>query len=174
MSKTAKKVVASALPGATGQLRSLAARRAAAGAGEISAACGVIEGRVVEVEPSGTVRAVLAGGEAIEALCPAHIDAAWLKEACARAPVAAAFVLARPSGRHLLWGIFPDAAHAEVRADVVIRGRQVKVEAESVELSSRDARLDLEADGKVTLKGRDVTSHARRVNRIKGGSIRLN
>jgi hypothetical protein len=129
---------------------------------------------VIGIEAGGIVRAVLAGGEAIEALCPAHIDAAWLKEACARAAVAAAFVLARPSGRHVLWGIFPDAAHAEVRADVVIRARQVKIEAESVQLSSRDARLDLEADGKVTLKGRDVTSHARRVNRIKGGSIRLN
>jgi hypothetical protein len=179
MSKTAKKVAAPAAPGVsagTGQLRSLTARRAAAAAGEISAAggLGVIDGRVVAVEAGGQVRAVLAGGEAIEALCPAHIDAAWLKEACARAPVAAAFALARPSGRHVLWGIFPDAAHADVRADVVIRGRQVKVEAESVQLSSTDARLDLEADGKVTLKGRDVTSHARRVNRIKGGSIRLN
>jgi hypothetical protein len=157
------------------QLRPPPAPRArVAATGQAPAPAGVIEGRVVGVGATGLARGVLAGGASVEALCPAHIDSAWLAEACARAPIAAVFVLARPSGRHVLWGVFPDAAHAEVRADLVIRGRQVRIDAESLRLSSREARLDLEADGNVALKGRDVTSHARRVNRIKGGSIRLN
>jgi hypothetical protein len=167
MAKTAKRTTPVASPDKLGTLRSLPARRDLA-------ASGVIEGRVGSVDEHGTVRAVLNGGEPIEARCPAHIDLAWLKAASACAPVDAAFVVARPSGRHILWGVFPGAAHAEVRADVVIRGRQVRLDAESVHLSSRDAHLRLEADGNVAVKGRDVTSHARRVNRIKGGSIRLN
>jgi len=122
----------------------------------------------------GKVRGVLAGGEAIEALCPAHVDPSWLQAACERGPVAAAFVLLQPSGRHILWGIFPGAEHADVRADIVIRGRQIRVDADALQLSSRSAHLDLDADGNVAVKGRDVISHARRVNRIKGGSIRLN
>jgi hypothetical protein len=138
------------------------------------AASGVVEGHVVATAEPGVVRAVLTGGAAVDALCPAHVDAAWLKEACARAPVAAAFVVAQPSGRHVVWGIFPGVAHADVRCDVVIRGREVKVDADSLQLSSRNAHLRLDPEGNVNLKGRDVTSHARRMNRIKGGSIRLN
>ena len=137
-------------------------------------ASGVVEGRVIGTSEPGQVRGVLAGGETIEALCPAHVDAVWLQAACARGPVAAAFVLVQPSGRHLLWGIFPGPEHADVRADIVIRGRHIKVDAEALQLSSRSAHLDLDGEGNVAVKGRDVTSHARRVNRIKGGSIRLN
>ena len=137
-------------------------------------ASGVLEGRVVATSEPGKVRGVLAGGQTIEALCPAHVDAIWLQAACARGPVAAAFVLVQPSGRHVLWGVFPGAEHADVRPDIVIRGRHVRIDAEAVQVSSRSAHLDLDAEGNVAVKGRDVTSHARRVNRIKGGSIRLN
>jgi len=137
-------------------------------------ASGVLEGRVIATSQPGTVRGVLAGGETIEALCPAHVDAVWLQAACERGAVAAAFVLVQPSGRHVLWGIFPGPEHAEVRADIVIRGRQIRLDAEALQLTSRSARLELDAEGNVAVKGRDVTSHARRVNRIKGGSIRLN
>jgi hypothetical protein len=156
-------------------------------AGVAGATAVVLEGQVVAVAiptgaegpgvisgAAGTVRAVLAGGDAIDARCPAHVDVAWLAQACARGPVAAVFVAARPSGRYVLWGLFPSAEHADVRSDVVIRARKVRVDAESLQLSSTNARLDLESGGNVAMKGRDITSHARRVNRIKGGSIRLN
>ena len=142
-----------------------------------SAEIGLWEGAVLAVADAADgviVRAKLASGASIEASCPAHVDASWLRAACALAPVPAAFVVARPSGRHLLWGIFPGAAHADARGDLVIRGRAVTVDAESLALTSRAAHLRLEAEGDVALKGRDVTSHARRVNRIRGGSIRLN
>ena len=135
---------------------------------------GILEGRVVATSEPGTVRGVLATGETIEGLCPAHVDFAWLQAACARSPVAAAFISLQPSGRHVLWGVFPGPEHADVRADVVIRGRQIKVDADNLQLSSRNAHVDLDAEGNVAVKGRDVISHARRVNRIKGGSIRLN
>jgi hypothetical protein len=164
--------------------RPTGADRAAAGAGGSAI---VVEGQVVAVVAAsgaggkgaisgapGSVRAVLSGGEAIDARCPVHVDIAWLSQACVRGPVAAVFVAARPSGRYVLWGLFPGAEHADVRADLIIRGRKVRVDAESLQLSSQNAHLDLESDGNVALKGRDITSHARRVHRIKGGSIRLN
>jgi hypothetical protein len=34
--------------------------------------------------------------------------------------------------------------------------------------------MRLDADGNIAVSGRDVTSHARRVNRIKGGAVRIN
>ena len=84
------------------------------------------------------------------------------------------FLPARPSGRYVLVGLFPTRAQSEVRVDVTIRGRQVRVEADEVSIASRNARLGLDPEGNVSVRGRDVTSHARRVNRIKGGAIRLN
>ena len=135
----------------------------------------LLEGWVRAVDEGGAIQATLASGQAIAPICPAHIDLGWLRVAAARAPVAAVFAVTRPSGRHVLWGIFPGAAHADVRADVVVRGRTVVVDAESVRVGAANgAQLNLEADGNASLRGRDITSHARRVNRIKGGAIRLN
>lgn len=132
------------------------------------------EGFVVEVTAAGMVRAKLTGRATIEALCPSHIDLRWLTEAAKLAPIAAVFLPARPSGRYVLFGLFPSRAQADVRVDVTIRGREVRVEADQISVSSRNAGLRLDPDGNVSVKGRDITSHARRVNRIKGGAIRLN
>ena len=107
-------------------------------------------------------------------LRPAHVDARWLAEASRSAPVPALFAIARPSGRYVLFGVVPGDAHADVKVDVVIRGRDVRVEAESINLAARNAHVRLDTDGNVSVRGRDLTSHARRVNRIKGGAIRLN
>lgn len=135
----------------------------------------LVEGVVHAVDEAGVVAAILEGGQAIAPLCPAHIDRAWLRAAAARAPVAAVFAVARPSGRYVLWGVFPAEVHADVRADVVVRGRHVVVDAESVRVAGANgAQLNLDPDGNASLRGRDITSHARRVNRIKGGAIRLN
>jgi hypothetical protein len=134
----------------------------------------LVEGEILSVSADGRVRAVLSRRATIEALCPAHIDGRWLAEASRRAPVPAVFATARPSGRYVLFAVFPGDAHADVKVDVVILGRDVRVEAESISLNARDAHVRLDVDGNVSMRGRDLTSHARRVNRIKGGAIRLN
>jgi hypothetical protein len=132
------------------------------------------EGKVTGIDSAGAVRAVLSGGTGIEALCPAHINARWLTEAARLAPISAVFLIAQPSGRYVLFGLFPSREQAEVRIDLLIRGREVRIEADLLHLGSRNAQLRLDPEGNVTVRGRDVTSHARRVNRIKGGAIRLN
>jgi hypothetical protein len=133
----------------------------------------VVEGHVRGVD-GGVIHAVLATGEAVVARAPAHVDLPWLQAASRVAPVEAVFVPAQPSGTLVLWGVFPGKEHEAVRVDVRIRGREVKIDAESVQVGTEKAQLRLERDGNVSLRGRDVTSHARRVNRIKGGSVRLN
>jgi hypothetical protein len=133
-----------------------------------------LEGAVRLVDDRGLVHATLASGEAAVARCPAHVDRTWLRAAARVAPVDALFVAVHPSGRLVLWGIFPGEAHEAVAVDVRIRGRQVRIDAESIQLGTAEAHLRLEPDGNVSLRGRDVTSHARRVNRIKGGAVRLN
>ena len=133
-----------------------------------------LEGEVHSVDDDGVVHGALATGEAIRARCPAHIDREWLRAAARLAPIDAVFVSTRPSGRMVVWGIFPGRAHDAVAVDVRIRGRQVRIDAESVHVGNEKAHLRLEKDGNVSVRGRDVTSHARRVNRVKGGAVRLN
>jgi hypothetical protein len=135
---------------------------------------GAIEGQVRAVDDACLVHGVLATGQSIVARCPAHVDRSWLRAATRVAPVEAVFVRTQPSGTLVLWGIFPGPAHESIAVDIHIRAREVKIDAESVHVGTAKAQLKLERDGNVSLRGRDVTSHARRVNRIKGGSVRLN
>ncbi|UCC71421.1 MAG: hypothetical protein JSV86_13625 [Gemmatimonadota bacterium] len=41
-------------------------------------------------------------------------------------------------------------------------------------LKCGDGSITIRADGKILIKGKDLVSHARRVNRIKGGSVAIN
>ena len=45
---------------------------------------------------------------------------------------------------------------------------------ESLTIRVGDGSITLRQDGKVLIKGKDLVSHAQRVNRIKGGSVAIN
>ncbi|WP_374427533.1 DUF6484 domain-containing protein [Tabrizicola sp.] len=63
----------------------------------------------------------------------------------------------------------------EVGATVVADGQMLRLVAkERIELRVGKASLIMEADGRITLRGTDLVSHASRSNRIRGGSINLN
>jgi len=45
---------------------------------------------------------------------------------------------------------------------------------ESLTLRVGDGSITLRADGKILIKGKDLVSHAQRMNRIKGGAVSIN
>jgi hypothetical protein len=45
---------------------------------------------------------------------------------------------------------------------------------ESLTLRVGDGSITIRADGKILIKGKDLVSHAQRMNRIKGGSVAIN
>lgn len=52
---------------------------------------------------------------------------------------------------------------------------QVSISAsEQLEIRCGEGTLQLRADGKVLLRGTDVTSRAKRTNKVKGGSVQIN
>ncbi len=61
-------------------------------------------------------------------------------------------------------------------APVVLRdGARVRVTAtERMELRVGKASIILEKDGRITIRGSYVTSHASATNRVRGGSVQLN
>lgn len=133
----------------------------------------MFEGRVSAVG-QGTVQASIDGDRNIEARCPAHIDRAWLAAAVAVAPVEAVFFVPRNGTRPILAGVFPGPEHAEVRADVTVRARRVRIEAEEFRVQGKNAHVAVDKQGAVEVRGRDVTTRATRINRVQGGAIRLN
>lgn len=59
--------------------------------------------------------------------------------------------------------------------DLVVDGRAVTIEAErEIELRCGDAAIILSADGRITLRGTYITSHASATQRILGGSVNVN
>ncbi len=69
----------------------------------------------------------------------------------------------------------PASGVVEAGAVVVADGQMLRLVAkERIELRVGKASLIMEADGRITLRGTDLVSHASRSNRIRGGSVNLN
>ena len=66
-------------------------------------------------------------------------------------------------------GLLPEAApEDEMPEELVIEA------AKSLTLRVGDGSITIREDGRVLIKGKDLVSHAQRVNRIKGGSFPIN
>ncbi|MCT7374152.1 DUF6484 domain-containing protein [Chelativorans salis] len=62
-----------------------------------------------------------------------------------------------------------------ITPEVIRDGERVTITGqERVELRCGKARIILEKDGRITIRGTYVTSHASAANRIRGGSVNLN
>ncbi|MPM15924.1 hypothetical protein SDC9_62298 [bioreactor metagenome] len=70
------------------------------------------------------------------------------------------------------------------QADMTVRGQRVTVETgdgrvivqakDELELRCGEAAILLQADGRITLRGQYITSHAEAGQRIRGGSVQIN
>lgn len=56
----------------------------------------------------------------------------------------------------------------DIPDELVIEAKQ------NLTLKCGDGSITLRADGKILIKGKDLVSHAQRVNRIKGGAVSIN
>ncbi|MBZ9896166.1 MULTISPECIES: DUF6484 domain-containing protein [unclassified Mesorhizobium] len=77
--------------------------------------------------------------------------------------------------RPLVVGRIVDPAHKERKLSVVREGDRVVISGEErIELRCGLASIILEKDGRITIRGNQLTSHASGTNRIRGGAIHLN
>jgi len=80
-------------------------------------------------------------------------------------------LLAPASGALAPQPVTAPAAPVEARVD----GKRIVVEGqEEVVLKCGEASITLKRDGKLILRGAYVETHAKGVNRIKGGSVKIN
>ncbi|MEI8699803.1 MAG: hypothetical protein EOR99_13925 [Mesorhizobium sp.] len=78
-------------------------------------------------------------------------------------------------GRPLIVGRIVDPARNSNVPQIVRDGEQVRITAnERIELRCGKATIIMEKDGRITIRGTYLTSHASAANRIRGGSVNLN
>ncbi|MER9436573.1 hypothetical protein EOA13_27300 [Mesorhizobium sp. M7A.F.Ca.US.011.01.1.1] len=78
-------------------------------------------------------------------------------------------------GRPLVVGRIVEPARRTSAPQIVRDGEQVRITGdERIELRCGKATIIMEKDGRITIRGTYVTSHASAANRIRGGSVNLN
>ncbi len=78
-------------------------------------------------------------------------------------------------GRPLIVGRVVDPARRTSQPQIVRDGERVRIVGEQrIELRCGKATIIMEKDGRITIRGTYLTSHASAANRIRGGSVNLN
>ena len=78
-------------------------------------------------------------------------------------------------GRPLIVGRIVDPARNASAPQIIRDGERLRITAnERIELRCGKATIIMEKDGRITLRGTYLTSHASATNRIRGGSVNLN
>jgi hypothetical protein len=62
----------------------------------------------------------------------------------------------------------PDPAAEDVPDELIIEAKK------NLTLKCGEGSITIRQDGKILIKGKDLVSHAQRMNRIKGGSVAIN
>jgi hypothetical protein len=131
---------------------------------------GVVIGVLMGFE--GGAPLVVFAGNPSEAAVPARTLAA-LDYGAIGAEVALLFEAGDPA-RPLIVGRIVEPGRGPAR-EVLRDGERVRVTAEErIELRVGKASLIMEKDGRITIRGSYLTSHASAANRIRGGSVNLN
>jgi len=135
-------------------------------------------GRIVGLDGRGRALVSFAGSPPISASTLGPVTRAELEQAAReQRSVVLAFLDGRADAPVLLslHGPEPEPASEPDPIELDVDGERRVVEA-SRELTLRcgEASITLRSDGTITIRGRDVTSWARRRQRIRGGSVSIN
>ena len=156
------------------KLRAAPARRVSSGRGAPAGAKHV-EGRVLGLEAGSDAVFAETDGTRYSVRVPRHVDRRWLAAATAIAPVPA--VVLHPPGLSapVLWCVFAESAHETLDERFEIRAKEIDlVGTRTVRLRAGQSLVTVSANGEVHVVGRNITSRASNVNRVRGGAVHLN
>jgi predicted secreted protein len=133
------------------------------------------EGEIIGMAADGTAVFRDESGESTHARVPRHVDRRWLAAAVALAPVPA-IVLSLASGRApVVAHVFATPAHAVLDEEFRVDAKVVELSAsESIRIRTGRSIVTVTAAGDVQVRGRNITSRASNVNRIRGGAVKIN
>jgi hypothetical protein len=136
---------------------------------------GALEGHVVTVGPGGKAAFRDEAGQVMEVRIPSQIDRRWLEAAVALAPVPAVVMLAEGLRQPVLWCTFPAPEHEVLSEHIKLEAKTIELGAsESVTIRTGKSLVTVSAAGEVQVRGKNILSRATSLNRIRGGSVRIN
>ena len=134
-----------------------------------------VEGVVIGLGSSGKAVFRHEDGEVTEVRVPRHVDKRWLEAAVALAPVPA--IAVHPEGIRLpmLWCVFSAPGHEGLDEHFRVEAKTVELSAsESVQIRTGKSIVTVTAAGEVSVRGKNITSRASNLNRIRGGAVKIN
>jgi hypothetical protein len=133
----------------------------------------LLRGRVLEVREDGSVLVAGEDEPADRILCELLQTSDGLRLHLASGDTVFLWRPPRREGRGVVLGrLGPSLAAVLERPDVP---EELVIEAsQQLTLKCGEGSITLRGDGKVLIKGKDLVSHAQRMNRIKGGGVAIN
>ena len=134
-----------------------------------------VEGTVIGLGSDGKARFRDEHGVVTDVRVPRHVDKRWLEAAVALAPVPA--IAVHPEGIHapLLWCVFSAPEHAGLDEHFRVGAKTIELSAsESVHIRTGKSIVTVTAAGEVIVRGKNITSRASNLNRIRGGAVKIN
>jgi hypothetical protein len=157
-----------------------AMRRVSRPASTPAPALAMVRGEVVSVGPGRAAQVTFESGTRKQVRCARPIDPGWLAAALEQVgPVPVGLTEARDGW--WITAVMDGPEFESVVADVELIGRsisltatgEVRLEAERVGICSRRSRVLVTGEA-IEIRADDVTTRARRTNRVKGGVVRIN
>lgn len=140
----------------------------------------IVQGDVISVGPGRAAQVTFGNGAQQEARCARPIDPLWLAAALEQVGPVPVGLTENQDGWWIT-AVMDGPEFDTVLADVELTGRNISVtmsgevrfEAERVGISSQRSRM-LVTEQAIEIRADDVTTRARRTNRVKGGVVRIN
>jgi len=134
-----------------------------------------VEGTVIGLKPVGKAKFRDENGAVTEVRVPRHVDKRWLEAAVALAPVPAIAVHPEGVREPVLWCVFPAPEHEALDEHFRIDVKTIELSAsESVQIRTGKSIVAVTAAGEVSVRGKNITSRASNLNRIRGGAVKIN
>ncbi len=134
-----------------------------------------VEGHVVAVAPGGKATFRDDAGTATEVRVPRHVDKRWLAAAVGLAPVPAIALHPDDILSPVLWCVFSAPEHEPLDERFQVHAKTVELSAsESIRISTGKSVITVTAKGEVSVRGKNITSRASNLNRIRGGAVKIN
>jgi hypothetical protein len=134
-----------------------------------------LEGHIVAVNPGGKVVFRDLAGATTDVRVPRHVDRRWLAAAVPVAPVPA--IVLQPDDRPapVLWCVFSAPEHELLDERFQVHAKTIELSAsQSIRISTGKSLITVTADGEVRVRGKNITSRASNLNRVRGGAVRIN
>jgi hypothetical protein len=134
-----------------------------------------VEGQVVAMQSDGRAAFRDRAGENCDLRVPRSIDRRWLREAVALSPVPAIALYFEYGLSPVLSLVFAAPEHDGLDDHFRIDSKTIELSAsESIHIRTGKSIVTVTAAGEVSVRGKNVTTRASNLNRIRGGAIKIN